>query len=141
MKKFFEKLGVKIQTSMQGRYGTDELSHFIFITGLVIILLSFFISSLSFLYTVALVLLIWSWYRSMSRNISKRQNERNRYLKIKLTIKQKFTLLKNMWSDRKTHRYYKCPRCKALVRIKKPGRGRNIIIACPKCNNQFEKRT
>ena len=52
-----------------------------------------------------------------------------------------FGLYKNIWRDRKTHKYYKCPGCAAFVRIRKPEKGRRILVTCPKCRQSFEKRT
>lgn len=141
MKRFFENISYRIRVFMQGRYGTDELSYFLLTAALVLLLLSCFIRQLSILYLFSLALLIWSWFRSLSRNIYKRQNERSKYLEIKTKIKQKPVLIKNMWRDRKTHRYYKCPHCKVFTRISNPGKGRNITITCPKCHNRFDKRT
>lgn len=126
---------------MQGRYGMDELSYFLSTAGLVLCLLSILFRSLSILYLPALALMIWAWYRSFSKNIYKRQRERNRYLEIRQAIQRKITLVKNMWRDRKTHRYYKCPNCKAVVRIPKPPKGKNIEITCHRCHQSFNKRT
>ncbi len=141
MKQFFRNLGYKFQAFMQGRYGMDELSYFLSIAGLVLVLLSGLFRPLSFLYFLALAMLVWSWYRSFSRNIYKRQQERGKYLEIRERCRKRVTLRKNMWRDRKTHRYYKCPNCGAYVRIPKPGKGKNIMITCHRCHNSFNKRT
>ncbi len=141
MKRFFENLGYKFQAFMQGRYGTDELSYFLSMASLVMLLLSCLIRPLGILYLPALALMTWSLYRSMSKNIYKRQKERTGYLEFRRKIEKKTALLKNMWRDRNTHRYYKCPHCKAIVRIPKPGKGRNIVITCHRCHGTFNKRT
>lgn len=141
MKRLLQSVGYKLRAFMQGRYGTDELSHFLSVTGLILFLLSCLIPPLFLLYFPALALLIWSWVRSLSKNICKRQRERDKYLAIRGKIKQKFKLWKNMWSERKTHRYYKCPHCKATLRIANPGKGRTISITCPKCHGSIEKKT
>ncbi len=141
MKRFFENMGRMFQTWMQGRYGTDELSYTLSMAGLVLMLLSCLIRPLGILYLPALAMLVWSLYRSLSRNIYKRQNERNKYLELRRGAGKKLALLKNMWRDRKTHRYYKCPYCKAIVRIPMPGRGKNIVVTCHRCHGHFNKRT
>lgn len=141
MKRFFENMGDKTRAFMQGRYGTDELSHFLSIAGLVILLLACFIRPMGILYIPALALLAWSWFRSLSKNIYKRQNERGRYMEMQGKVRHKISLAKNMWSERKTHRYYKCPHCKVTVRIVKPRKGKNISITCPKCHNSFGRKT
>ena len=68
------------------------------------------------------------------------ENELYRYIQIKNPVRQKFNLIKAMWRGRKTHRYCKCPYCKAVVRITKPGNGRTISIQCPHCGRNFEKK-
>jgi len=140
MKKFFSQLGYKFNGFMQGRYGYDELSRLLALSGCIIILLST-IPPIRFLYIIGFVMLVWSWFRTLSRNIYKRQLERNKYLSIKNKLLQKIRLYKRIWKERKSHKYYKCPGCKTMVRIIKPGKGKNITITCPKCKERFKKRT
>jgi len=140
MKKWLEKFKYSFQKFMQGRYGYDELSWFLSITGLILLLLSA-LPYLGILYFIAFALLIWSWVRSFSRNIYKRQMELSKYLTLKNKVTLKLRLYKNIWLERKTHKYYKCPHCKSIIRITKPEKGRKISIHCPKCDNSFNKKT
>lgn len=140
MKRWFSTLGYKVNAYMQGRNGYDELSRFLAISGLILMILSWF-PYLHFLYVFGFAMLIWSWVRSLSRNIYKRQAERNRFLSIRNKCTQGFRRYKNRWRDRKTHSYYKCPSCKTMVRITKPRKGIRIMVTCPKCRQSFEKRT
>ena len=140
MKKWMEKLQIKLQRFMYGRYGHDELSRCLLIVSFVFILLGS-IRCLSFLLVPALCAWGWALYRAFSRNRYDRQNELYKYIQIKNSVKQKFKLIKAMWRDRKTHRFYKCPYCKAVIRITKPGKGRTISIHCPHCGRNFDKRT
>ena len=52
-----------------------------------------------------------------------------------MSIKQKFSawirLSKDMWRDRKTHTYFKCPSCKAMIRV--PKRKGGGVVPCPRC--------
>ena len=136
MKRWFQNMGEKMQAWMYGRYGYDELSKFLSICAIVLVFLSAF---LPFLNPIALVMLFWSMFRTYSRNIAKRQSERAAYLQFTGKFKQFFKLRKNMIRDRKTHRYYKCPGCKAYLRVPK-GRGK-IEISCPKCKNKITRTT
>lgn len=140
MKKFFENVMYGLQRFMYGRYGYDELSRFLLNCAVVMLILSL-IPFLRILYFVAFALLIWSWFRSFSKNIHKRQMERQKYLAVQNKVRQKFRLYKNIWIERKTHKYYKCPHCKAVVRIMKPEKRITINIQCPKCGNSFDKKT
>lgn len=84
MKRWLHNFAQKMQVWMYGRYGYDELSKFLTIAALVCVILSVFIPSLS---TVAILLIIWSTYRTYSKNILKRQKERDFYLKIADSVK------------------------------------------------------
>lgn len=138
MKKWLQNLGVKLQRSMYGRYGNDELGKFLMVTAIVLVFVSL-IEPLRFMYFIALALMIWATFRCYSRNITKRRAELNRYLKLaekpKLWIRQR----KRMWNDRKTHCYIKCRDCKMYLRVPK-GKGR-IKVNCPKCGKEFIKKT
>lgn len=136
MKRWFQNMGEKMQAWMYGRYGYDELNRFLSIAAIVCVFLSVFVPLLS---PLALIMLIWSMFRTYSRNTVKRQSERDAYLRFIGKFKQFFKLRKNMWRDRKTHRYYKCPGCKAYLRVPK-GKGK-IEISCPKCKNKITRTT
>ncbi len=136
MKNLFLKLGRWFRAFMHGRYGFDELSNFLSIVTLVFVVLSLFWRHFSI---AAWVLLFWSLFRTYSRNISARSRERAFYLRVRRRVKDFFKLQKNKHRDRKTHKYYKCPKCRSMLRV--PRRGGRIEIKCPKCGNKFEKKT
>lgn len=136
MRGFFQRMAYSLQQFMYGRYGFDELSKVLNIISLALWAISLFIP---YVYPVVLILLLWVIFRTYSRNISKRQLELNKYLHIKNKISGWFKLKKDIIKNRKTHRYYKCPICKANLRVPK-GRGK-IEISCPKCHNKFIKKT
>ena len=140
MRRWLQDLSYKMQVFMQGRYGRDELSMVLTISAIVFIILALFRPLRFFIY-IALAILIWSLFRTYSKNHSARRKELDAYLKIKNTVISKFKLIKSMWRDRGTHIYIKCPNCKATVRLSKPPKGKRILVTCPKCKNQFEKRT
>lgn len=140
MRRWLENISYKFQGFMQGRYGTDELSRLLCFSALAVVLLSY-IPVLRPLSILAWILLILSVFRSFSKNLYKRQQEREKYLKIKGKITSRFFTYKRMWKERKTHKYYKCPNCKTRVRIRKPPKGKNIMVHCTRCGNDFQKRT
>lgn len=140
MKRWLSNLDYRIQYFMAGRYGYDELCRFLSWSALVLILLSY-IPYLRFLYIVAFLLLIWACFRSFSKNIYKRRAERQKYLAARNRVIQEITLRRNIWRERKTHRYYKCSNCRAVVRIIKPEKGKTIAIRCPRCGQEMIKRT
>ena len=123
---------------MVGRYGYDELSRTMSIIALICLLVAMF-TGWPLLSTVALILWVWALIRSYSKNISKRQLERQSYLRLTGRIKGWFGTKKRAWSERKTHCYFKCPNCKKTLRVPK-GKGK-IKITCPECKTQITKKT
>ena len=127
-----------MQSFMAGRYGYDELSRAMSIMALICLLVAMF-TGWPLLSTVALILWVWALIRSYSKNISKRQLERQSYLRLTGRIKGWFGTKKRAWAERKTHCYFKCPNCKKTLRVPK-GKGK-IKITCPECKTQITKKT
>lgn len=124
-----------------GRYGTDQLSIFLTLLGFVLsILLQIIGWIVGFPY---ITLLAWipigiAIYRVFSKKIEVRSMENYKFMMKLSPIYKKWLTLCNRRKD-KTHRYYKCPKCKATLRVPK-GRGK-ICITCPKCHIEFVKKT
>lgn len=140
MRRWLDNLSYKLQGFMQGRYGTDEFSRMLSYVALVLVLLSC-VFKIWIIPAVAWLLLVVSIYRSLSKNLYKRQCEREKYLRMTGKISSRFGMYKRMWVERRTHKYYKCPNCKTRVRIRKPPKGKNIMVHCTRCGNDFQKRT
>ena len=127
----------KFRQFMVGRYGTDGLNQALSIASIVMLLISL-LTRISLFTWLGLVLLILCYYRSLSRNISKRTEENYRYYTLKDRVDGKFRGLKDQWTNRKLYHYYRCPKCRQKLRVPR-GRGR-IQISCPRCGTQFIKR-
>lgn len=121
-----------------GRYGSDSLNMLISILSLIILFVSM-LTGWTALYALSLALIAYSFYRMFSKNIYKRSRENQVYLRQRGKIIQRFSVIKQRFSQRKTHHYYKCPSCRKQLRVPK-GRGR-VAITCPQCRTSFEKRT
>ena len=128
----------KLRQFMIGRYGTDGLNQFLSIASIVMLLISLITRVRLFTY-VGMVLLILCYYRSLSRNISKRTEENYKFYTIKDRITDKANGLKDQWANRKLYHYYRCPQCRQKLRVPR-GRGR-IQISCPRCGTQFIKKS
>jgi predicted membrane protein len=122
---------------MAGRYGTDQLNRFMLGIAMVLFLISLFVTNVT--YWIGLALLIYSVYRSMSRDIYRRNAENEWFLNKTDGIRHFFRRKKNQFSQRKDYCFFKCPSCHQEVRVPK-GKGR-IRITCPKCRSEFEKTT
>ncbi len=136
MKNFLSRLAYKMQAFMYGRYGYDALSRALSVGSIVLIVASLFFYPL---YALALIALVYSMFRTYSKNIAARRRELDLYEKHTKGIRLYFKRLSNMWRDRKTHRYYKCPKCGAYLRVPR-GKG-EIIITCAVCKNKIERKT
>ena len=133
----------KFMRFMQGRYGVDAFARFTMGVALVLIILSVFFGSRSrtgaFLDTLGLLVILYTYYRMLSRDIQKRYAENQKYLSITAGIRQKFNREKNIMQQRKEYHIYSCPNCKQKIRIPR-GKGK-IEIDCPKCHTKFVKRS
>lgn len=126
----------KFRRFMIGRYGVDAFSKFLLIVALIFYTLNMLFGS-RILYSWALLLLFYSYYRMFSRNTAKRYQENLKYLQVKNKILTKLKFNRSQTKQRKTHHIYKCPTCKQKIRIPR-GKGR-ICITCPKCKTEFTK--
>ena len=138
----------RLRRFMEGRYGADGLNRFLTVCGWVLLLSGFVLSGIdsraaviigSVLVALSWAFLILSLFRTLSRKTSQRAAENYKYFVYKNKVLGWFRQWKNRWQDRKTHRYFRCPQCRATVRVPK-GKGK-IRITCPKCKNTFIKKS
>ena len=132
----------KLIRFMQGRYGIDQLSKFLLITGLAVVLLSAFFGEPAgsmLLYIFGWGVVIYCYFRIFSRNVQKRYAENQAYLMKTYKIRNWFQNQKNIWQQRKVYHIYTCPSCKQKIRIPK-GKGK-IEVRCPKCGTTFIKKS
>ena len=128
----FRKLGDALRRFMAGRYGTDKLNQWMLGAAIVLMVLGLIGSRtgsavLAAAGVLAYVPLIWSIVRMYSRNIEARRRENAAFQRFLTRLK-----------DRE-HRYFTCPKCRQTVRVPR-GRGK-INIRCPKCGEQFVKKS
>ena len=138
MKNWLHNCKIYLYQFMQGRYGNDALTHFLHITVLILLLLSF-IPVFAPLSLAASVILILTVCRTLSRNIAARQKELHTFLRIRKKTADQWKLYRQIWRERKTHAYFRCPKCRAMLRVPK-GRG-EIVVTCPKCSTKTDKKT
>ena len=134
---FFDKIKYSIRNWMTGRYGADQLGMVTLFAGLILSVFSSF-SGWGFLSLLGLVLYAITIFRMFSRNIEARRKENQKAItfisQFELKIKQFFRRLKN----RKEYKYFKCPHCKQLLRLKR-GCGEKEIT-CAKCGQHFHQK-
>jgi len=138
MFRFFDRLRYRFSQYMQGRYGFDALSKTMLIAALGCAVLSN-IPYLRFFYFLFIILTVLTYIRCFSKNIGARQSELYKYFEIKNKLKSNCDLKKKMWSERKTHCYFKCSKCKALLRVPK-GKGK-IEVTCRVCGDKTVRKS
>jgi len=122
----FERMRAALQRFMAGRSGVDQLNIALLILGMALSVIGSF-SGLGIVYTLAYVPLLFGLYRMFSRNLAARQRENAWLLGLLRRLKDR------------THRYFRCPKCRQMVRVPK-GKGK-ISIRCPKCGENFVRNT
>ena len=122
---------------MAGRNGNDQLNLFLLIVDVALLLLaSIFSRSLGgILYPLVLLLLGYSYFRMLSRNLYKRRTENENYLRLRAAAASKLRVMKERWVQRRDYKFFTCPSCKAVMRVPR-GRGK-IRIVCRKCGSSF----
>ncbi|MFV0393443.1 MAG: hypothetical protein ACK5LC_03460 [Coprobacillaceae bacterium] len=127
----------KFYAFMQGRYGVDDLNKTLMVLCIIAFVVNIFIPG-SVLTIIGYVFWFLAIFRMFSRQVYKRNQENEKFLQLFAPI----TRMKTLHNKRKqdpNNKYYRCSSCHQIVRLPK-GRGK-IVVTCPKCKHQFEKRT
>lgn len=137
------RLRAAIGRFMYGRYGTDGLNKFLFILYLILLIASSILrriqgAALIYLvvYLLTLATMVLFFFRFLSRNHYKRQQENVKYYELKNKITAKWNLQKEKWRNRKTHVYRTCPNCRATIKL--PRKKGKHTCTCPKCRVDFK---
>ena len=126
---------------MAGRNGNDQFNFFLLIVDVALLLLASIFSRRlgGLLYPLVLVLLGYTYFRMLSRNLYKRRTENENYLRLYGRAMSKLRLLKERWVQRRDYKFFTCPSCKATLRVPR-GQG-SINIVCRQCGNSFKGKT
>jgi len=127
----------KLQRFMMGRYGNDRFNQFLMIVALILMVISMFGPNI--LYTLALGIMVYAYFRMFSRQTAKRAAENQWYWQKEMKVRSWLLRKKNEFVQRKDYHIYKCPNCKQKLRVPR-GRGR-IAIRCRKCGTEFIKKS
>jgi predicted RNA-binding Zn-ribbon protein involved in translation (DUF1610 family) len=128
----------KFMMFMRGRYGTDELSKFLLIAGLGLVLLANLTGS-TILYLMSTAVIVFSYYRIFSKDTYRCSLQNQKYLGVRNRLIREWKSRVDIFRQRKDYRIYSCPSCNQKVRIPK-GKGK-VEITCPKCATKFSKRS
>ena len=123
---------------MIGRYGPDYLNIAMIVISLALGLLSGIVRFAPITY-ISYILLALALFRMLSRNITRRRVENDRFIRYWWPIR---TRIGRSWANikhRKTYRFIKCQGCRNTLPVPK-GKGK-LQITCPKCGERFIKKT
>ena len=135
----FYRLQNTIRRFMVGRYGTDGLNRFLLGAYLV-----FYLLSLCFrrgwvdfvLSTAATATAVWLLFRTLSRNIPRREAENQRFLAWWYPTLDWLHHQKDRLRDAGTCRYRRCPACRAWLRL--PIKRGRRTVTCSRCHTPFK---
>ena len=145
---FWQKIKQAFRSFMYGRNGADHLSMALLWTGLICYLLGGIVGSIavSVIFPILGILLniagfaayVFSLFRVFSRNVDKRRAENRRYVTMMEKKKTQRSQAKVRFQNRKTYKYFKCPGCKAWLRLT---RGKGVVtVTCSRCHTSFTQK-
>ena len=138
MNNFFGRLQMRISAWMQGRNGTDQLSLFLIVVALILMLFSNVFDS-SWVSVISTMMVILVLFRTFSKNLAQRRKECDAFLRVVERPKKWFLGIRNRWNNRKTKRYFKCKVCKTTFSVPR-GKG-TIRTTCPHCKTQSIRKS
>jgi hypothetical protein len=128
---------------MYGRYGNDQLSTFLFVFYLILVVFQMIFRNSAagrVLMLLSYVVVLAYFFRCFSKNIYKRQRENQKFLQLWNPLRNYFKYWKRKIQERNsTKKLFRCPKCHQTIRVPR-GKGK-IAITCPKCRSEFVKRT
>ena len=135
---FLQRLRESLARFMIGRHGSDNLGMFTLLAGLACSLLGSF-TGIGLFSLVGFASYVWTIFRMFSRNNDKRIAENRKYIELTSNWKLKSSQFVKRMKNSKDYKYFKCPNCKVLLRIKR-GAGEKDIT-CVRCGHQFKQRS
>ena len=124
----------KIRNFMNGRYGSDNLSKFIFGIYIILVVINLFLRN-NIIFYVELFLLFIIVLRFFSKKIYKRGKENKLYLNVKRFILNSFSLIIKNIKD-KNNVYKKCHKCKTVLKLPLPSKIGIKKVKCPECSHK-----
>ena len=131
---FLQRLKMSLIRFMQGRHGPDNLGMFTLFTGRGCSIIGS-ITGVGILSLLGMGLYIWTLFRLFSKNNDKRIEENRKYISLTSGWKTKSSQFVKRLKNSREYRYFRCPNCKLLLRMKR-GSGEKEVT-CARCRHQF----
>lgn len=139
---FFQRLRNALARFLYGRNGNDALNQALCFLILALYVLGLFLGRVpvlgAALYWVPSVLWFVVLFRMLSRNLSQRRWENERYLALAAPLRRRLRRRAAQRKD-KEHKYFTCRSCSTVCRVPR-GRGK-IVITCPKCGAEIHGKS
>lgn len=126
----------KLRRFMAERNGVDAIAMVLFGLYLAAGAVNIFLR-LTALRIAMLVIVVLLFARVLARASDRRREENAAFLRFFRGLGGRFRLLRERFRQRRTHRFRRCPRCHATVRI--PRRRGKVTIVCPRCGTEFRR--
>lgn len=123
---------------LRGRRGPDDLSIFSTNAAIVIVLVNVFVRFAPLAW-IALALLAYSIFRTLSKNLAARSRENEAFLRALGPARPWVQNPRAALSELRTYKHVRCSSCKQKVRVPR-GKGK-LRVTCPKCRAKFEVRS
>ncbi len=124
-----------LQRIMYGRYGFDSLGR-VTLWGYFLFLFGFWVTHWQGMYWISMVLFVVTFFRMLSRNTWKRQQENAKFQSICHSIHTGFLFQVRKIKEWRHYRYRQCPHCQSVLRLPRK-RGKHMVC-CPRCRQDFE---
>ena len=127
-----------LRNFMLGRYGPDHLNIAMIVVSLVLTF-AHGITRFAPLQYISYFILALALFRMLSRNITRRRAENDRFIRFWWPIRTKIARFISNLRERKTFKYFGCPGCGNTLRVPR-GKGK-LQVTCPKCGERFFKKS
>lgn len=128
----FKDFFSKFSNNFKNCYGTDKLTMYLLISGLIL-------SLFNYVRFLGAALAIYGLFRILSKNKYKRSQELAAFENFIQVIKQQFYSKKASINQSKNYKILKCPKCSQKLRI--PRHKGKIVVTCKKCGNEFKAKS
>ena len=114
---------------MMGRNGMDALNRLLSVLTLIVLIVSMFVHGYAarILWSLAVLGLIVIYFRMLSRNVYRRQQENGAYLRQRYKVTSAWRGAVDRWHQRHDYRFFKCPSCRTRLRVPR-GKGKILSL-------------
>jgi LSD1 subclass zinc finger protein len=131
----------KLAQFMYGRNGVDHFTRFLTYLALALIVFELLFKGTvgRVLWYVAVLILVYAYFRIFSKNVGKRREENAKYFQYRMKLVNGFRDWKVRRQQSRDYKFFRCPSCRSMLRVPR-GKGK-VRVTCRKCGTAFERKT